>query len=108
MTLAQLRRGDIDADIDAVAEPHALLLEQCDAAVDVVLLELEVGHAEAQQPARPLVALVYDDLVAGAVEMRRRRQPGRARPDDADAAAAARGGRVGDDPAFLPRALDDR
>ena len=57
---------DVAAHVDVAAELDALLLEQLDAAVDDPLLELRVGHAEAHQPARALVALVDGDRVARA------------------------------------------
>jgi hypothetical protein len=108
VALAQLGGGEAGADVDPVLEPHALGLEQPDPAVDVPLLELEVGHAEAQQAAGALVAFVDHDLVPGAVQVRRGGQAGRPGADHADAAPAARLRRVRDDPALLPGALDDR
>ena len=104
----ELVRGDVGADVDAVLEPHALAFELGDAAVDVPLLELEVGDAEAEQPTRALVALEHDDVVAGARELLRGGQAGRARADDRHAAPAAVLGGMRDDPALLPRPLDDR
>ena len=104
----ELAGRHVDADVDAVGEAHALGLEQLDPAVDVVLLELEVGHAEAQQPARALVALVDDDLVTRAIEVRGGREARGPGADHADAAPAAPRGRDRDDPALLPGALDDR
>ena len=41
----------VDADIDAVMEGHAFALHLLDAALDMVLLHLEVGNAVAHQPA---------------------------------------------------------
>ena len=69
----------VDADIDAAMEGHALALHLLDAAVDEVLLHLEVGDAEAHQPAGLALALVDVDVVAGAAELLRRRHAGRAR-----------------------------
>ncbi len=60
---AKLVGGDVGADVDAVAELHALVRELAQAALDEALLELEVGHAEADEPAAGLVALVDDDAV---------------------------------------------
>ena len=101
-------RLDLAADVDAVQELDALGLEQRDAPVDDPLLELEVGHAEAQQAAGRLVALVDDDVVAAAVELVRRGEPGRARADDGDGLAGAERRRLRLDPALRERALDDR
>ena len=77
-------------DVDAVLEGDPRLLEQRDAAVDDPLLELEVGHAEADQAARALVALVDDDAVPGGVELLGDGQPRRPGADDADRPARVR------------------
>ncbi len=45
--------------------------------------------------------------MAGAVQLRGGAKPGRAGADDGDLLAGARGGRLGDDPAFLPAVVDD-
>ena len=79
----------------AELEADALLLEHGDAAVDVPLLELEVGDAEAQEAAGALVALEHDDVVAGAVELLGGGEARRARADDRDAAPRAVLGRRG-------------
>ena len=94
MQLAQLLRRDVDADIDAVAERDALGLELLHPPLDEPLLDLEVGDAEAQEPAARLVALVDRHLVAGARELLRAREPGGAGADDGDAPAAARARRA--------------
>ena len=47
----ELIGSDIDADMDVVMEDYALGLHLRDAAVDVMLLHLEVGNAVAQQAA---------------------------------------------------------
>ena len=105
---AQLGDRQVAPHVDAVLERDALLGEQRHAPVDDPLLELGVGHAEAQQAAGSLVALVDGDRVAVAVELGRDRQPGRSGADHADGVPAARGGRVGHDPALVEAARDDR
>ena len=105
---AQLLERDVAADGDAEGELDALGDELLDAAIDQVLLELEVGDAVAQQAAGAVVALVHGHRVAGARELLRRGEAGRARADDADGMARARRGRLRRDPALLPGALDDR
>jgi hypothetical protein len=107
VALAQLGGGQVAADVDAVPEGHALLAEQVHAPVDDPLLELCVGHPEAQQAARALVALVDGDRVAVLVELGGGGQPSRARSDHPDRAAAAGGGRGGHDPALVVAARDD-
>ena len=52
--------------------------------VDVLLLQLEVGDAVAQQAADRVVALVHGDRVPGAGELLRGGQPGRAGADHGD------------------------
>ena len=47
----ELVGGEVDADMRAVVEHHALGLHLRDAAVDVMLFHLEVGNAVAKQPA---------------------------------------------------------
>src|SRR5690606_6603419 len=74
----------IDADIDAAMEGHALALHLLDAAVDMVLLDLEVGNAVAHQPARAALALEHMHLVPGPAELLRGRHAGRPRTDDRD------------------------
>ena len=74
----------VDADMGAVVEGHAFGLHLRDAAVDEVLLHLEVGNAVAQQAAGLGVALVDVNVVAGARELLRAGQSGRARADDRD------------------------
>jgi hypothetical protein len=74
----ELLHRHVVPDVDAVLEPHSLGLELADAPIDEPLLELEVRHAEAQQAARALVALVHDHVVPGAVELLGGGQAGRA------------------------------
>ncbi len=77
--LAQLGRVDVAPDVDAELERHALGAHLVDAALDEVLLDLEVRHAEADQPATGLVALVHRDRMAGAAQLLGGGQAGRAR-----------------------------
>ena len=77
----------VDADIDAAMEDDALGLHLLHAPVDVVLLHLEVGNAVAQQAAGLRLALEDMHVVAGAGELLRGGEAGRARADDGDALA---------------------
>ena len=108
MLLAQLLRGHVDADVDAVAEDDALRLELLHAPLDEPLLDLEVGHAEAHETAGRLVALVDRDRMAGARQLLRAREPRGAGTDDCHAPAAARASGLRDDPALVPGAVHDR
>ena len=84
MLLEQLVGRQVDADMGAVVEAHAFGLHLLDAAVDVDLLHLEVGNAVAQQAAGLGPALVDMHVVAGARELLRAGEAGRARADDRD------------------------
>jgi hypothetical protein len=70
---AQVAERDVDADVDAEPQLDALGHELLHAALDDGLLDLEVGDAEAHEPARRLVALEQDDAVALAAQLLRAR-----------------------------------
>ncbi|CAM5626735.1 hypothetical protein RLIN73S_07043 [Rhodanobacter lindaniclasticus] len=114
--LAQLRRRQYGravrgigrcADEDAGAERHTLGAHLLDAAVDMRFLQLEIGDAVAQQPAYPVILLEYGDRVAGARQLLRRSQAGRAGTDYGHAPAGALRGRLRLHPALFPRLVDD-
>ena len=86
----ELVDAEIGPHVDAVGERDPRLLEQRHAPVDDPLLELEIRHAEPDQPARSFVALVDDDAMPGGVELLGRGQAGRPGADDADRPACAR------------------
>ena len=69
--LAQLCDLDVAADVDAESKLDALRDELLDAPFDEPLLDLELGHAEANEAAGRLVTLVDDDCLAGARELLR-------------------------------------
>ena len=108
VALLELLGGDVGADVGVIDELDPLLLEDRHPAVDDRLLELGVGHPEAQQAAGALVALVDGDRVAALVQLGGDRQPRGARADHRDRAARAPVGHLGDDPALGERPLDDR
>ena len=98
-----------DADMGVVVEDDALGFHLRDAPVDVTLLHLEVGDAVGEQAAGAWRASRRQvHVVAGARELLRAGQAGRARADHGDLLAGLRGRRLGRDPAFLPAAVDDR
>jgi hypothetical protein len=105
---SQLLVREVRADAHAVGELDALGLELRHAAVDQLLLELEVGDAVAQEAAGAVVALVDRDRVPRARELLRGGEPRGPRADHADAVAGALLRGLRDDPALLPGALDDR
>jgi hypothetical protein len=95
------------ADVDAVVEDHAFRLHLADAALDEVLLHLEVRDAVAQQAAGTRVLLVDVDLVPDARELLGRRKAGRTGADDRDPLASLVLGGLRNDPALLPAAVGD-
>ena len=80
----------------------------CDAPLDEPLLDLELRHPEADEAPGRLVALVDDDVLAGARELLGAGEPGRPGADDGDAAPGLPCRRLRLDPAFAPTAVDDR
>src|SRR5258707_9507304 len=93
--------------MDAVVKGDALGFHLRDAAVDVMLLHLEIGNAVAQQPAGLGPALEKMHVVAGARELLRAGHPRRAGAYNRDllAGLADRDFRI--DPAIVPGAIDD-
>ena len=94
-------------DIDAVMEGDALGFHLPHAAVDMVLLHLEVGDAVAEQPAGLRLPLEHVHLVADAGELLRAGQAGRSRADHGDALAGLVVGHLRPDPAHLPGLVGD-
>ena len=99
---------DVTADLDAVSDLDPLGGELLHAALDGGLLDLELRHAEANEPAGGLVALEQHDGVPGAAQLLRRGHAGGAGADDGDAHAGLDGRRLRPDPTLGPRAVDDR
>ena len=69
--------ADGDADMDVAMKHDAFGGHLLDTPLDVALLELEVGNAVAQQPARIGVLFIDVDFVAGARELLGAGEPGR-------------------------------
>src|SRR6476660_8946261 len=93
--------------MDAIVKGHALGFHLRHAAVDVMLLHLEVGNAVTQQPAGLGPALEQMHVVAGARELLR---AGHARGTGAyyrDLLAGFAGRDFRLDPAIVPGAIDD-
>src|SRR5690606_32393725 len=97
----QFLNGFVDADIDVAEESNALAFHLLDATVDEVLLHLEVGDTETQQPTRFALTLIDMHVVAGATELLRRRHSGRTRSDDRDFPAGFAGHRLRHDKAHF-------
>src|SRR3954451_5866696 len=66
---AQLVDGDVAPDVDPAADVDALAAELLDAALDDPLLDLELRHAEAHEPAGGLVALEQHHSMAGSAQL---------------------------------------
>ena len=104
----QLLDLDIDADVDAAMEGDAFALDLLDAAVDEVLLHLEVGNAVAQQAAGLGFALVDMHLMAGAAELLGGGEAGGAGTDDGDLLAGMHRCRLRHDEAQFVSLVGDR
>ena len=96
-----------DADVGVRLEDDAFLLHDGEAAFQKPLLHLELGDAVAKEPADAVGALEDDHRVAGAVELLRAGQPGRARAHHGHPLARPDLGRLRRHPARLEGVLDD-
>ena len=106
--LAQVRRLEVAADLDARTEAGALRAHLLDTPVDVPLLHLELGDAVAEEAADAVRALVDRDRVARPRELLRGGQARRARADDRDRLAGETLGDLRGDVPGVPRLVDDR
>ena len=88
-------------------ERHALGFHLLHAALDDALFHLEVGDAVDEQPAGLGALLVDVHVMAGARELLRGGEPGRARADDGDLLAGLGLRRQRRDPAFGQGAVGD-
>src|SRR5258707_13363476 len=93
--------------MDAIVKGDALGFHLGDAAVDDVLLHLEIGNAVAQQPAGLGPALEQMHVVAGARELLRAGHSRRTGADHRDLLAGPAGRDFRLDPAVVPGAIDD-
>jgi hypothetical protein len=94
-------------DVHPAEEGHALGLEQLHPPLDQRLLQLEVGDAEAEEPARRGRPLEHRHRVSGAVEPSGGGQPRRAAAHHRHRLPAARGRGPRTDPALGERAVRD-
>ena len=79
-----------------------------ESAIDVTLLHLELGDAVAQQATDAVGPFEHHHVVARPLRSRcAAAQPGRPAADHSDALAGATTARGGDDPALVPRVVDD-
>ncbi|MNQ59209.1 hypothetical protein D3C85_734410 [compost metagenome] len=96
------------ADVGRRRELHAFGLHLRDAAVDLVLFQLEIGNAVAQQPADAVALFEQGHRVAGARQLLRARHAGGAGAHDRDLLARLARRHLRRDPAFGPALVDDR
>src|SRR5262245_8099736 len=89
----QTARRQIDADLHAGAELHALGAHEIEPPIEETLLELEIRYAVAQQPADAIRALEHGDVMSGAVQLIRRGQARGSGADNRDAPAGTSRGR---------------
>ena len=87
--LAQILHRDVAAHVGTGLETHSLGAHLLDAAVDEVLLHLEIRDAVAQQAADAVVLLEDRDVVAGARQLLRGGQARGTGADHRDALAGA-------------------
>ena len=83
----QLAAGHVDADVGVDAELGAFESHLLEAAIEVLLLHLELGNAVAKQPADAIGALEDHDVVPGACQLLRGGETRRPRADHRDALA---------------------
>ena len=95
----ELARRDVVADMHVAVEGDAFGLHLLDAALDEVLLHLEVGDAVAEQAAGLGVLLIDMHVVAGAGELLGRGKAGGAGADNGHALAGLGLGRLRPHPA---------
>src|SRR5690606_11279728 len=97
-----------DADVGVADEGDAFLLHDLYPAKDYVFfVQFHVGDAIHEEAAGAVGAFEDGDGVAGGVELGGGGEAGGTGADDGDFFAGAGAGGVGDDPAFVPAALDD-
>ncbi len=107
---AKLLNRKIAADVNATADLNALGHQLLYASLDNRLLDLEVRHAEADEPADRLVALEQGHAMARSAQLLRGRHACRPRADDRDRLArfAIATGRLRRHPTLAPCTVDDR
>src|SRR6476619_8007748 len=93
--------------MDAVVKGDTLGFHPSDAAVDVMLLHLEIGNAVTQQSPGLGPALEQMHVVAGARELLRAGHPRRTGAYYGDLLAGFAGRTFRLDPAIVPGAIDD-
>ena len=86
---------------------HTLSLQLRHATVDQALFHLEVGNAITQQAADAIILFEQHHLVPGTRQLLGDGQPRGARTHDSNTLAGFFNGRLRQDPAFLPRLVDD-
>ena len=101
-------RADIGPDIHAAAELDSLGLQLLHAPPDPPLLELEIGDAIHEQPARPVGPLEHRDEMAGAIQLLRCGQSCRSAADDGHPLARPHRGSLRHHPALVEGPVGDR
>ncbi len=106
--LTEVRVGEVTPDLDAAHELDAGGRHHIDPTLHDGLVQLEIRDPVAEEAARPVVALVDDDGVAGTRELLGRSQPGRPAPHHGDGLARRRRALDRLHPALVEGALADR
>src|SRR5215470_9712902 len=101
----EFSRRQIDADMDAAMETHALGLHLRHPAIDEVLLHLEIRDPVTQQSARLRELLINADIMADPCELLGASKARRTRPHHRDGLAGPARWRLGYHPALLESAI---
>src|SRR5206468_2575989 len=102
------RNGNVDAHVSIRDKFHAFGFHLLDAAIDQMLLHLEIRDAVAEQASDPVPLLEQRDIVTGARQLLGRCESRRTRADYRHALPGVVWWRLRMNPAFTPRMIDDR
>ena len=108
IVLGELLRADVGADVHPTAELDSFLPHLLDPSPDPPLLQLEVGDAIHQEPARPVGPLEERDQMAGPIELLRGGEARGPTPHHGHPLASADIGGLWHHPTLVPSLVGDR
>ena len=103
MTLAQIAKADILANLDPIVEMNPAVANQAHPPIHHVFFQFEPRNAIDHQPTRAIIAIIDMNLITLGAELFRRRQTRRPRPNNPDRLRLVCDGGDRLDPAFFPR-----